>query len=302
MLFDINDTYTKAKKMKITYLPKIVLVVAAALFLQHNATAADPLPDVPYGDAYNYAIFAHTTITDAGGSSLIISASPGEYDANVGLHDGTSIGLTAAQVPNGTIWAAGTGHDPWLISVRDDIYTAYGAAAGAGIPATIPLQLGGQTLVPGVYTFDPGIVSLTDGILKLKATGVPNPFWIFQAKSALLTAQAGSIVFEDGGAPCDILWLVPSAATIGTYSNFVGTIIAYDSIWIESYATLQGRAWAETGEVTLDHNLITGLPCTYFGETEGTKGTVPDTASTLLLLGSGLAGLLAFRRRFSFPA
>jgi hypothetical protein len=63
---------------------------------------------------------------------------------------------------------------------------------------------------------------------------------------------------------------------------------------------VDGRLLAETGAVTLDDNTITESVCES-GTTGGTGGaggtTVPDDASTLLLLGSGLAALSALRRR-----
>ena len=70
---------------------------------------------------------------------------------------------------------------------------------------------------------------------------------------------------------------------------------------VNTGAELDGRAWALTGEVTLDHNTITGLPCTELnGDTGGTTppAGVPDSGSTLLLLGTGLATLLGLGRWF----
>jgi hypothetical protein len=196
-----------------------------------------------------------------------------------------------------------------LILATNAATAAYGVAAGeTPTAAALGLQLGGQTLTPGVYTFIPGTVNLT-GTLTLNAANDPNPIWIFQATSDLVTAAGApgtpgsSVVFLDGvGTPCDVLWVVPSQATIGTYSDFVGTVIAGTSIVMNTGATLHGRAWAETAAVTLDHNTITGLPCTSLGGTGDTGGnggtSVPDSGSTLLLLGSGLATLLGFGRRF----
>ena len=285
---------------------RIGLVVAAAVFLQHNATAQ--ITPIPYGDADSFAILAHTTITDVPGSSTI-------NNGNVGLYTGTSItGLTPSQVhPFGPPPQFGIYHkaiddptDAWLLSASNAASHAYDLADGeAPRSPNLGLQLGGLTLIPGVYTFDPGVV-LLDGTLTLNANGDPNPVWIFQATSALTTHEGAlgdplnaRVVFLDGvGTPCDVLWQVPSSATIGTYSDFVGTIIAYDSIWLHTDATLHGRAWAENGEVTLDHNTITGLPCTSLGGGEGGGTSVPDSGSTLLLLATGLATLVGLGRRF----
>jgi hypothetical protein len=59
---------------------------------------------------------------------------------------------------------------------------------------------------------------------------------------------------------------------------------------------VDGRLLAETGAVTLIDTTITAPPAEVIGGGGGEK--VPDTGSTLLLLGSGLAALLGFGRRF----
>jgi hypothetical protein len=267
------------------------VVVAAAIFLQQNATATT----IDYGAASTFSVLAGTGISSTGGTSI---------GGNVGVSPaaGTSItGLTPSQV-GGTIYAvdasgpAGVaGNNPGLVG---NAMSAFGAAntAAAGqspTPPNLGLQLGTQTLLPGVYTFDPGTV-LLDGILTLNANGEANPIWIFQAKSDIITGSSSSIVFINGGVACDVLWVVPTQATLGTDSAFVGTIMAGTSIVMNHGATLDGRAWADAA-VTLDDNTITGLPCTSLSDIGGTGGTtVPDAGSTLPLLGFGVLGLLAF--------
>lgn len=269
-------------------------LAAAVMILQQDAMA---ITMINYGDASGFAILAGSGVSDAGGSQITGNATTG----NVGVSPaaGTSItGLTAGQV-GGTIYTVdGTGPLPnannpgFLTSAKNDFGAAFTAAAGEPVTATLGLQLSGQNLIPGVYTFVDGTV-LLDGTLTLNANGALNPVWIFQAKSDLTTGSGSSIVFENGGVPCDVLWRVPTQATLGTSSVFVGTVMAGSAIVMQTGATLDGRAWAGTA-VTLDHNTITGLPCTSIGGT----GTVPDGGSTLFLLGSGLATLLGIKRRF----
>ncbi|HEY8766389.1 MAG TPA: ice-binding family protein, partial [Dehalococcoidia bacterium] len=55
---------------------------------------------------------------------------------------------------------------------------------------------------------------------------------------------------------CDIFWVVGSSATIATSTSFVGTIMALTSIAMQTGATLNGRALARNGAVTLDTNRI----------------------------------------------
>jgi hypothetical protein len=279
-------------------IPMGLVVAAAVTFLHQNATAITP---IDYGAASSFAILAGSGISDVGGSSITGTALTG----NVGVSPitGTSIGLTALQV-GGTIYTVdGFGPTPNTTDpvLLNNAVSAFGAAFTAAAletptsPNTL-LQLGGQTLIPGVYTFNTVDTVLLNGILTLNGNGVAHPVWIFQMTRDITTGSGSSIVFENGGIPCDVLWEVPTQATLGTDSSFVGTIMAGSAIVMQTGAALDGRAWAGTA-VTLDHNTISGLPCTSLTDTGGTGGTggttVPDTGSTLPLLGIGMLGLLA---------
>jgi len=132
---------------------------------------------------------------------------------------------------------------------------------------TIPQQLGGQTLIAGVYkslAADHSFL-ITSGILTLDAQGDPNAVWIFQmdgGSPTLTTSSTGSIVFKNGlGNPCNVFWQVGSSATLGTGSLFIGNILASASITVDSGATVDGRLLASTGAVTMDMNTINGCIC-----------------------------------------
>ncbi len=51
------------------------------------------------------------------------------------------------------------------------------------------------------------------------------------------------------------------AASLGTNTSLIGNILAHISIALQTGATLNGRALAQVGEVTLDSNTITGAIC-----------------------------------------
>jgi type VI secretion system secreted protein VgrG len=74
-----------------------------------------------------------------------------------------------------------------------------------------------------------------------------------------------------------VYWKVGSSATIGTDTDFVGTIIALASIAMQTGATLEGRALAQTAAVTLDNNVITEAVCT---TPSPTTSPTPPTSPT----------------------
>jgi len=287
-------------------IPMALVVAAAVTFLHQNAAAIPATVDL--GTASSFAILAYSEITDVqvppGGTSTIVSG-------NVGLSPttGTFIGLTAGQV-GGTIYAVDNsgpagpaGNNPGLLTTAThDLGLAYTDAAGRTPTTTFVSadnQLGGQSLISGVYSFGGATTANLIGTLYLDAQGNPNAVWIFQASSTLITASRSSVVFVNGvGSACNVFWQVGSSATLGTYTDFIGNIMAYASVGLDTGATLDGSALAENAAVTLDHNTITHEDCS----ANGGGSSVPDTGSTLLLLGSGLATLLAFKRRFFSPA
>ena len=287
--------------MKIISYSRMALVVAASMFLHYNATA---IPTVNLGTASSFAILSASEITDAGGASTIVTG-----DVGLSRATGADIGLTAGQVLNGTIYAVnaagplGSINNPALLTTaKNDLSTAYTDAANRPVPGAnafgvVDNQLGGKTLLSGVYSFGHAATANLIGTLTLDAQGNPNAVWIFQASSDLITASSSKVVFKNGvGDACNVFWEVGSSATLGTYTDFVGNIMAYASVGLDTGAIMDGSALAENAAVTLDHNTITQDNCT------ASTTTVPDSGSTLLLLGSGLATLFAFGRRFFSPA
>jgi len=57
-----------------------------------------------------------------------------------------------------------------------------------------------------------------------------------------------------------VFWQIGSSAPLGTSSVFAGTILALTSISVDSGVTLDGRALARNGAVTLISDTITPQP------------------------------------------
>lgn len=177
--------------------------------------------------------------------------------------------------------------DAFTQQAQLDLATAYTDAAGR-TPTTVfgdVFDLGGLTLISGVYR-DNTSFGIT-GTLTLDAAGDPNAVWIFQAGSTLITAAGSTVNLIGGARASHVFWQVGSSATLGSGTDFAGSIMALQSITLNSGAMVAGQVLARNGAVTLDSNLIT----TDF------PAVLPEPGSALLV-GSGLVTLLTLRRRF----
>jgi Ice-binding-like len=232
-----------------------------------SAAGAAEAP-VGLGTATSFAILAGAGITNTGATT--ITGDVGSY-------------ATTAQTGFGTVVQTGVNHAGDAVTQQGklDLVDAYNDAAGRG-PATasVPVDLAGQVLTPGVY--NSGTIELS-GSLTLDAQGDPNAVFVFQAASTLITASASSVNVINGGplSACNIYWKVGSSATLGSGSSFVGTVLASDSISLDSSAVVQGRLLAQTGAVTLINNTITNSGCAALPTTPTTTPptTVPGDTS-----------------------
>jgi len=244
--------------------------------------------DVDLGTANNFAVLAGSTITNTGPTTV--------SGGNIGVSPGSAI----TGFPPGTIAPPSTTHlaDAVALGAQKDLATAYNTAAGLARNAVLTGEdLGGLTLTPGVYFFASS-AQLT-GTLTLDDQGNPDAVFVFQIGSTLTTASASVVEsINDPSQPgISVFWQVGSSATLGTGTDFEGNILADTSITVNTGAIVDGRLLAENGAVTLDSNAIAAPPAEVIG---GGGSPVPDTGGTLLLLGAGVAALLACSRRSPF--
>ena len=210
------------------------------------STALAAQPPVGLGTADSYAVLAGQTVTNTG---------PTTINGDLGVMPGSAIPGFPPGMVNGTIHAA----DAVALQAQSDLTTAYNDAAGRTPPALVSADLGGLTLTAGVYRA-PGALGLT-GALTLDAQGNPNAVFVFQAASTLITASASHVNLINGAQPCNVFWQVGSSATLGTTSVFAGNILALTSISMNNGVTVQGRALARNGAVTLINDTITAAHC-----------------------------------------
>ena len=233
-----------------------VLLMAGVLAMTPPALAAI-VPRVLLGTAENFAVLAGSTITNTGPTTISgdISGAP---RGDVGLHPGTAITATGITLLGGSYYVA----NAVALDAKNALVTAYTDAAGRPATSTIATELGGQTLLPGVYDSDAGTFGIT-GTLTLDGQNNPDSVFIFKMGSTLTTASASRVVLINGARFCRIFWQVGSSATLGTNSTFVGHILAMASITANTGATIYGQLLARDGAVTLDTNTIVNGFCGY---------------------------------------
>lgn len=223
----------------------LLLTLFLAVMMAVPTLSMAAQPTVNLGTASSFAVLAGSAITNTG--STTISGSGGD----VGMSPGTLSSFTGKEL----ITMSGTVHiaDALAIQAQNDLEKACNDAAGRKPVTTIPSELGGTTLKPGIYDSVDGKFGIT-GTLTLDSDNDPNGVFIFKTKSTLITATGSKVNLVNGD--CQIFWQVENA-TLGTNSDFTGHILAMDSITATKGATVMGQLLARHGEVKLDTNTIT---------------------------------------------
>jgi hypothetical protein len=269
-------------------IPLGILLATAIIFPHHNADATPVL----LGTANNYGVLAGSAISSANPS--IIEGGTG-LGASIGVSPGTEITGPIVVIPPGTVQSATAA----AAQAEVDLTTAYNTAVAEPVTKTYTgVDLGGLTLLPGTYFFK--TTAQLTGTLTLNDNGNPDAQFVFQIGTTLTTASDSKVVTindpDKTAVPgISVFWQVGSSATLGASTDFEGNILASASITDDGGSTVDGRLLAENGAVTLNDTLVDAPPA----ELATKKGSVPDTGSALLLLGCGLAALLAFGRRIS---
>lgn len=201
---------------------------------------------IDLGTAESFAVLADASISNTG---------PTVVSGDIGVHAGSAITGFFGTVENdgpGNFTGASHQGDAVAGQAKTDANAAYVDLAGLAFDASLGAELGGQSLNAGVYKIS-SAAQLT-GTLTLDGPGQ----YVFQIGSALTTASNSVVSLINGAEACDIWFVMGSAATLGTGTDFNGNLITLtEAITLNTGATIDGRLISLGAAVTLDSNIIT---------------------------------------------
>lgn len=238
-----------------TILGALLALPAAANAASTNMPARTLAP-VKLGSAMTFALLSKTGITNVYASVITgdVGASP---------ITGAAIGLRCGEIAAGILYAVdAAGPLPCSVTAAtlltaavSDMEAAYTDAAGRALPDFTELgsgEIGGKTLVPGLYKWGTDVKISTDVTL----TGGPTDVWIFQIAGGIQQASATRVNLTGGALAKNVFWQSAGAVSIGTTAHFEGVVLAKTMVAVKTGATVNGRLLAQTA-VTLQKNRVT---------------------------------------------
>jgi gliding motility-associated-like protein/uncharacterized repeat protein (TIGR01451 family) len=240
-----NKLTNKPKKMKNKLLNTLSAVI---LLLMPNINFGQV---ITLGAAADYALF--TT------SGAVKSMATYKYDAqitgNIGSNDdlptnfGNVDGVMIGSAP------AATG----LLVADGQIVSATQTNVPPGISLGAPGA--GQTLTAGVHVMTNATLSL-DGILNLDAQNDPTKVFIFRLNGDFNVTSLSKVRLLNGALACNVYWRVNGVVSIASGVVMKGTIIAHGAINLAVNDTLEGRALAIVGAITIyESKIYTPIGC-----------------------------------------
>lgn len=234
-------------------------LAVTVIFPLWDATAAQT--PVNLGTAGNFAILTKSGVSTV--PTSVITGDVGVSPIDSTAVTGFSLNLTAASPFATSVQVTGKVYAPGyapptpanLTTAIGDMETAYTDAAGRSLPDFTELgagQIGGLTLVPGLYKWSTDVLISTDVTL----SGGPNDVWIFQIAGKITQANGRQIHLAGGARAANIFWQAFGDVSIGTTAHFEGTIMAQTSISLATGASINGRLLAQTA-VTLEASTVT---------------------------------------------
>ncbi len=264
----------KKINMKIKSLLSVLTMSAVVLFASCNKQEPTPISGDPSGStkvptqkeaqptialktAANYVMLAGSLISNVPTSAVTgnigLSPAAGSYITGFGGTEVTgTVYTTDATGPAGSVASATA-----LTAAKGDLTIAYNDAAGRTSDDMVLLagNIGGLTLTPGLYKSS-GSLEISSGDLTFDAKGDANAVFIIQIASTLITTSGRKVILAGGAVAGNIFWQVGTSATLGSTSVFKGTILADQSISLNTGAKVDGRLLARIAAITIESSTI----------------------------------------------
>lgn len=232
----------RERKARLATLAIAALVITTLTTTSSNAAVVT----ISLGKASSYALIAGGGIINNGQSKI---------NGELGISPLISF------IDNGLLAVKGDYHfgDPGVIAAQADVTAAYNIAVSETPTVTVPVELGGQTLLPGIYTNVSGFT--INGTLNLDAQNNPNALFIIKSPVALTTGASSKINLLNGAQACNIFWQVATTSSLGAASDFKGNLLGKGAFTSAAGTSVQGRVLIGTGSITLNSTEITRPEC-----------------------------------------
>lgn len=256
LALDANTLYTAQISTGVKDLAGNAL--AASIIWNFTTGAASTLAIVNLGTSGDFVILAKTAISNVPTSVITgdIGISPAAESFITGFTLTAATGFSTATEVTGKVFAADQA-SPTPINLTtavNDMVTAYNDAAGRPTPDFFELGtglIGGLTLTPGLYKWTNTVLIASD----ITISGGANDIWIFQIAGDLTMSSMINVTLTGGAQAKNIFWQVAGEATLGTDAHFEGTILSMTGITLQTRASMNGRALAQSA-VILDASTV----------------------------------------------
>ena len=173
--------------------------------------------------------------------------------------DASNVFSTSPQV-TGEIFAAdyATPTPAHLTTAIGDMEAAFTDAAGRA-PDVTELgagNIGGMTILPGVYKWGTGVLIPTGVTLLGSSTDV----WIFEIAEGLTLSSAVSISLAGGALAKNVFWQVGTGVSLGSTAHLEGIVLAQTAITLASAASVNGRLLAQTAVTLIQNTVVQPAP------------------------------------------
>ena len=245
----LSTTYTATITTAATDLAGNELAEVYTWSFTTDATAPIGPAPVLLGAAGQFVILAQAAISNV--PTSVITGDVGLSPAAASYITGFSLTKagthwTSPQVIGGVFAADNDPPTPIdLTTAVSDMHAAYTDAAGRSTPTFLDLaggNIGGQTLVPGLYTWTSSVTIPTD----VTIAGAPNDIWIFQITGDLMTSAATKMTLSGGARAKNVFWQVAGEVVLGTASHAEGIILSKTAVNLGTGASIDGRLMAQT--------------------------------------------------------